>query len=110
MLFSDVYKNKTIIVTGCTGFKGSWLALWLVELGAKVIGISLDPPTSPSHFESINLENVIEDLRIDIRLPGPVANSPGYNQPGTQWLNICALTNFSFTYGAAEQGCFDAAA
>ncbi len=67
MLFSEVYKNKTVIVTGCTGFKGSWLALWLVELGANVIGISLDPPSSPSHFESINLEKLIHDLRIDIR-------------------------------------------
>ena len=67
MLFSEVYKNKTVIVTGCTGFKGSWLALWLVELGANVIGISLDPPSSPSHFESMNLENQIHDLRIDIR-------------------------------------------
>jgi CDP-glucose 4,6-dehydratase len=49
------FKNKTVIVTGHTGFKGSWLSIWLVQLGAKVVGISLDPPSTPSHFEAGNL-------------------------------------------------------
>ena len=53
-LFNNIYKNKTIIVTGHTGFKGSWLSLWLVILGAKVIGISKNIPTKPSHFELLN--------------------------------------------------------
>ena len=44
------YKNKKVLITGHTGFKGSWLALWLNLLGAKVIGVSLDTPTKPSHF------------------------------------------------------------
>ena len=56
-LFNNIYKNKTIIVTGHTGFKGSWLSLWLVILGAKVIfGISKNIPTKPSHFELLNLK------------------------------------------------------
>ena len=40
MIYKNIFKNKKIIVTGHTGFKGSWLTLWLVKLGAKVIGIS----------------------------------------------------------------------
>ena len=44
------FKNKKIIITGHTGFKGSWLVLWLKLLGAKIIGISLDAPTKPSTF------------------------------------------------------------
>ncbi len=47
------------MVTGHTGFKGSWLALWLHELGAKVHGLSLPPPTSPSHFELAEVERVL---------------------------------------------------
>ncbi len=50
-LFNGIYKNKTVLVTGHTGFKGSWLCLWLTEMGAKVIGYSLDAPTNPSHYE-----------------------------------------------------------
>ena len=50
------FKNKTIIITGHTGFKGSWLSLWLTLLGAKVIGISKDIPTNPSIFQAIKLK------------------------------------------------------
>ena len=46
----DSYQGKTVPITGHTGFKGGWLALWLESLGAKVIGYSLDPPTNPSVF------------------------------------------------------------
>lgn len=59
--------DKKVIITGHTGFKGSWLTEWLKVLGAKVIGISLDPPTSPSHFEVAKIYNDIEDHRMDIR-------------------------------------------
>ncbi len=61
------FKNKKIIITGHTGFKGSWLALWLKLLGAKVIGVSLDVPTKPSHFIALNLRNKIIDIKLDIR-------------------------------------------
>lgn len=44
------YEGRTVLLTGHTGFKGSWLALWLQELGANVVGLSLDPPTTPSNF------------------------------------------------------------
>ena len=55
----NIYKNKTVVVTGHTGFKGSWLTQWLVLLGAKVVGISNDIPSRPSHFESMNLKKDI---------------------------------------------------
>lgn len=62
MLF-DVFKNKTVLVTGHTGFKGSWLTLWLKNLGANVVGYSIDVPTNPSHFEALNLKDQIIDYR-----------------------------------------------
>lgn len=66
-LFKNTFKNKKVIVTGHTGFKGSWLSLWLKILGAKVIGLSLNIPTSPSHFKAIELKNKIIHNKIDIR-------------------------------------------
>jgi len=55
-LFNRVYEGKTVLVTGHTGFKGSWLTLWLLTMGAKVIGYSLKPNTNPNHYELI-IEN-----------------------------------------------------
>ncbi|EAI1056557.1 CDP-glucose 4,6-dehydratase [Campylobacter coli] len=56
MLF-DIYKNKKVFISGHTGFKGSWLSLWLNCIGAKVYGYSLQPNTTPNHFEIINLQD-----------------------------------------------------
>lgn len=50
------YQGKTVLVTGHTGFKGSWLCLWLIKMGAKVIGYSIDYPTEPAHFKLLKLE------------------------------------------------------
>ena len=55
-----LFKDKTIIITGHTGFKGSWLAIWLTYLGAKVVGISNDIPTQPSNFKLNRLQNKIK--------------------------------------------------
>ena len=63
----NTFRNQTIIVTGHTGFKGSWLTAWLVKLGAKVVGISHDVPTDPSNFKVSGICDVVEDHRIDIR-------------------------------------------
>lgn len=62
----DSYQDKTVLITGHTGFKGCWLALWLESLGAKVIGYSLDPPTDPSLFLTTGLSDRIIDIRGDI--------------------------------------------
>ncbi|KJY78459.1 CDP-glucose 4,6-dehydratase [Vibrio coralliilyticus] len=66
-MFSGVYKGKKVLITGHTGFKGSWLTTWLLNLGADVCGISKDIPTSPSMFEKLNLENNIEHHIADVR-------------------------------------------
>ena len=55
-LFSNIYKNKRVFVTGHTGFKGSWLSLWLSRMGAQVCGYSLAPSTEPNHFSLLNLD------------------------------------------------------
>ena len=64
-LFGGIYTGKTVLVTGHTGFKGSWLSVWLHQMGAKVIGYSLEAPTTPNHFELLNLDiiSVIGDIR-----------------------------------------------
>jgi CDP-glucose 4,6-dehydratase len=61
------YNKKTVLITGHTGFKGSWLSLWLKQLGANVSGISLDIPSTPSHFIAANLSDHIDDYSIDVR-------------------------------------------
>ena len=67
-----IYKNKSVVVTGHTGFKGSWLVAWLKQMGASVTGISLDPPSIPSHYDASKLGEGIQDHRIDIRNVGAV--------------------------------------
>ena len=67
MMLYECFHGKTVLVTGHTGFKGSWLIAWLHYLGAKVIGIALEPPTTPSHFSAASMEQHVQDIRIDIR-------------------------------------------
>lgn len=62
-----IYRNKKVLITGHTGFKGGWLSLWLKELDAKVIGYSLLPPTKPNLFEAINLKDEIIHILGDLR-------------------------------------------
>ena len=66
MNLKEFYKDKKVLVTGHTGFKGSWLSLWLNILGAKVIGISDKVYTSPSHYEAIK-DIFSTDLRGDVK-------------------------------------------
>lgn len=54
-MFNNIYENKKVLITGHTGFKGSWLAFWLTKLGADVCGYSLLPPTEPNHFEHLDM-------------------------------------------------------
>lgn len=65
-MFNNIYQNKKVIVTGHTGFKGSWMTSWLLKLGAHVVGISIDIPTQPSLFEELNIDQRIKDYRLDI--------------------------------------------
>ena len=63
----DFWQGKRVFLTGHTGFKGSWLSLWLVSLGAKVKGYALSPPTSPSLFIEANIDSIIDSQIADIR-------------------------------------------
>ena len=62
----NIYRGKTVVVTGHTGFKGAWLTMWLKKLGANVIGISNKVLTKPSIYESANINKDINDIRLDI--------------------------------------------
>ena len=66
-MFNSIYKSKKIIITGNTGFKGSWLTSWLLELGADIYGISNDVPTEPSMFNELDLISKIKYYNQDIR-------------------------------------------
>ena len=63
----DFYKDKKVLITGHTGFKGSWLTLWLLKMGARVAGYSLEPNTDPSIFRILKLEQEIDHTIADIR-------------------------------------------
>ena len=64
-MFDNIYKNKRVLVTGHTGFKGSWLCLWLQSLNAEVAGYALDPPSKHNHFDLLDLQ--MKDIRGDVR-------------------------------------------
>lgn len=89
-MFSGVFHNKEILITGHTGFKGSWLCHWLLQLGANVSGISDKVPTSPSMFEATGLDRLVNDYRCNI------ANEDQVNE-------IVAKVNPDFIFHLAAQ-------
>jgi len=66
-MFNNIYKGKRVLITGHTGFKGSWLSLWLKQLDAEVIGYSLDPPSAPNNFQVCGLEQNLVHNHGDVR-------------------------------------------
>jgi len=66
-MFANVYHGKKVLITGHTGFKGSWLTAWLLKLGAQVVGYSKDIPTKPAMFSELNLANKIRHVVGDVR-------------------------------------------
>lgn len=67
-IFNNFYKGKRVLVTGHTGFKGSWLSIWLHELGAEVIGVGLEPFTERDNYVLSDIgKNIKADIRADIR-------------------------------------------
>ncbi len=67
MNFDSAFRGKRVLVTGHTGFKGSWLTSWLLLMGAEVCGVALDPPTEPSMFAILGLEKRCRHHVLDIR-------------------------------------------
>lgn len=67
MNFQDTFKDRNILITGDTGFKGAWLCEWLLAEGANVYGLGLAPNTNPSLFEQLNLSERIDHQNLDIR-------------------------------------------
>jgi len=67
MTLQNAFNAKIVLITGHTGFKGAWFTAWLKQLGAKVVGVALDPHTESSHFAAAHLTDGMGDLRIDIR-------------------------------------------
>ncbi len=65
--YNGLFKNKKVLITGHTGFKGSWLSLLLHQLGADVYGYALDPPTNPSLYNEANLDEIVKSTIGDIR-------------------------------------------
>ncbi|MBI1214405.1 MAG: CDP-glucose 4,6-dehydratase [Alphaproteobacteria bacterium] len=77
--FSGIYKGRRVFLTGHTGFKGSWLARWLSQMGAEVTGLALPPETTPNHFDL--LKPGVKDIRKDIRDAEAVADAVKEAQP-----------------------------
>jgi CDP-glucose 4,6-dehydratase len=78
-LFADVYRGKHVLITGHTGFKGSWLAQWLSELGAVVTGVALPPKTQPNHWDLLGLGT--NEHRLDIREPEALKRAFSASKP-----------------------------
>jgi CDP-glucose 4,6-dehydratase len=79
-LFHEQYLGRKVLVTGHTGFKGSWLALWLSRLGAKVVGYARSPETSPNHWELLKL-NSCQSILADLRDQNKLAKAISDHQP-----------------------------
>lgn len=89
-MFKNIYNNKKVLITGHTGFKGSWLTTWLLQMGAKVAGYSIGIPSNPSHFEDLDIESKIEHHIGDIR---------DYNK----LFNVCKTFEPEFIFHLAAQ-------
>src|SRR5512141_1993795 len=67
MLDRSFWRGRTVFLTGHTGFKGSWLSLWLHQLGATVTGYALDPPTEPNLFDLSGIKSLVHTVIADVR-------------------------------------------
>ena len=78
-MFEDIYRGRTVLVTGHNGFKGSWLCLWLERLGARVTGYALAPSPDPNHFRRLRLK--VRSVAGDIRRFGRLAEAFKIHRP-----------------------------
>jgi CDP-glucose 4,6-dehydratase len=80
-MLAHLYQGKRVFVTGHTGFKGSWLCEWLLQLGAEVTGYSLRPPTDPALFDQLELESRLRHFTGDIRDAGALQSALAQARP-----------------------------
>lgn len=96
---NNFYKDKKVLVTGHTGFKGSWLVAWLKYLGANVTGYSLEPHTNPTMYELCNIQNGIKSVIGDIRDKSKLEKAMVEAQPDIVFhLAAQALVPYSYEY------------
>ena len=101
-MIADFYKGRKVIVTGNTGFKGSWLTVWLLKMGANVVGISKDVPTTPSMFIELSLGKKIKHYEADIRNMDKMREIINFEQPDIIFhLAAQAIVSTSF-YNPSE--------
>lgn len=81
MPFANTYRGKRVLLTGHTGFKGAWLAEWLLSLGAEVTGFALPPPTTPSLYAQLGLTTRLRHIEGDIRDLGAVRSAVEQSRP-----------------------------
>ncbi|NLW91122.1 MAG: CDP-glucose 4,6-dehydratase [Syntrophomonadaceae bacterium] len=81
LMFEDVFRGKRVFITGDTGFKGSWLSLWLTQMGAEVRGFALPPERENDHFILLGLDKLINHINGDIRDYDQLKNAVGDFKP-----------------------------
>ncbi|OGJ87033.1 MAG: CDP-glucose 4,6-dehydratase [Candidatus Raymondbacteria bacterium RifOxyA12_full_50_37] len=106
----SIYRNKTVLVTGSTGFKGSWLSIWLTSLGANVIGYALKPKTAQDNFVAASVESKITQIYGDIRNASKLSSLFKRTKPdfafhlAAQPLVLDSYKEPSYTFEANVQG------
>jgi len=125
MIFGHTYRGRRVLITGHTGFKGSWLTAWLLKLGAEVVGVSKDVPTQPAMFEALALNRRIKHVQADIRdlatmrdlmaaekpdfvfhLAAQAIVSTAYSNPGeTMTTNVIGTMNILEVLRLLERSC-----
>ena len=97
-----IFRNAKVVVTGHTGFKGSWLTAWLKELDAKVMGISLNPQTSPSNFIASRIGKNIKDAADFLSRMGPMSVPFENSKKSVQRKVIDSLEECFINYSTRE--------
>ncbi|WP_286679921.1 CDP-glucose 4,6-dehydratase [Methanobacterium sp. 42_16] len=108
--FKNIYKGRKILITGNTGFKGSWLTTWLLELGADVVGYSMETPSQPNMFDILSLDKKMKYIKGDVRDGEKLDGVFAENQPeivfhlAAQPLVLQSYQNPKITYETNVMG------